>query len=136
MSKINIQNILPHRYPFLMVDCIVEVESGKWVKGYKNVSCNEWFITESQPTMPHMLIVEAIAQLGAFVSTENTDGIGFLSSLEGVEFLGSVQPGDRLDLYYEVIRNKRGFILGKGHAAVNEKTIVNVDKLLVYMKTL
>lgn len=136
MSKINIQNILPHRYPFLMVDRIVEVESGKWVKGYKNVSCNEWFITESQTTMPHMLIVEAIAQLGAFVSTENTDGIGFLSSLEGVEFLGSVQPGDRLDLYYEVIRNKRGFILGKGHAAVNEKTIVNVDKLLVYRKTL
>ena len=81
MSKINIQNILPHRYPFLMVDRIVEVESGKWVKGYKNVSCNEWFITESQTTMPHMLIVEAIAQLGAFVSTENTDGIGFLSSL-------------------------------------------------------
>ncbi|ENQ3106912.1 beta-hydroxyacyl-ACP dehydratase [Bacillus cereus] len=136
MSKINIQGILPHRYPFLMIDDIVEMESGKWVKGYKNVSYNEWFLTESQMTMPHMLIVEAIAQLGAFVSTENTDGLGFLSSLEGVEFLGSVQPGDRLDLYYEVIRNRRGFVLGKGHASVNEKTIVSVDKLLVYMESL
>ncbi|CAG9614569.1 3-hydroxyacyl-[acyl-carrier-protein] dehydratase FabZ [Bacillus rhizoplanae] len=135
MNKVNIQSVLPHRYPFLMVDHIVEMESGKWVKGYKNVSCNEWFITESETTMPHMLIIEAIAQLGAFVSLENTVGLGFLSSLEGVEFLGSAQPGDRLDLYYEVIRNKRGFILGKGHAAVNGKKIVNVDKLLVYMES-
>ncbi|MFI8709499.1 3-hydroxyacyl-ACP dehydratase FabZ family protein [Bacillus sp. NPDC077411] len=135
MSKINIQSILPHRYPFLMIDGIVEMESGKWVKGYKNISCNEWFITESQMTMPHMLIVEAIAQLGAFVSIGNTDGLGFLSSLEGVKISGAVQPGDRLDLYYEVIRNRRGFVLGKGHASVNEKTIVSVDKLLVYMKS-
>ncbi|MFD0771934.1 3-hydroxyacyl-ACP dehydratase FabZ family protein [Bacillus sp. CGMCC 1.60114] len=135
MSKISIQSVLPHRYPFLMVDHIVEMESGRCVKGYKNVSCNEWFITESQTTMPHMLIIEAIAQLGAFVSLENTVRLGFLSSLEGVEFLGSAQPGDRLDLYYEVIRNKRGFVLGKGHAAINGKTIVNVDKLLVYMES-
>ncbi|ENQ3080143.1 3-hydroxyacyl-ACP dehydratase FabZ family protein [Bacillus sp. WLY-B-L8] len=133
MSNINIQSILPHRYPFLMIDGIVEIDTGKSVKGYKNISCNEWFITESQTTMPHMLIVEAIAQLGTFVSMENTDGLGFLSSLEGVEFLGAVQPGDRLDLYYEVIRNKRGFILEKGHATVNKRTIVSVDKLLVYM---
>lgn len=133
MSNINIQSILPHRDPFLMIDSIVEINTGKSVKGYKNISCNEWFITESQTTMPHMLIVEAIAQLGAFVSVENTNGLGFLSSIEGVDFLGSVQPGDRLDLYYEVIRNKRGFILGKGHATVNKRTIVSVDKLLVYM---
>ncbi|MEI4828396.1 3-hydroxyacyl-ACP dehydratase FabZ family protein [Bacillus sp. FJAT-53711] len=135
MNKVNIKSVLPHRYPFLMVDHIIEMESGKSVKGYKNVSYNEWFITESQTTMPNMLIVEAIAQLGAFVSVENTAGLGFLSSLEGVAFLGSAGPGDRLDLYYEVIRNKRGFVLGKGHAAVNGKTIVNVDKLLVYKES-
>lgn len=129
----NINDTLPHRYPFLMIDKITEIEDGKSVKGYKLITSNEWFITENQSSMPHMLIVEALAQLGAFVGTNESNGLGFLSSLDGVEFNGTAAPGDKLDLHYEVLRNKRGFILGKGIASVNGKAIVTVEKLLVYI---
>ncbi|PFK29339.1 beta-hydroxyacyl-ACP dehydratase [Bacillus cereus] len=133
MNKINIKDTLPHRYPFLMIDRIIEIEDGKSVKGYKFITNNEWFINESQNSMPHMLIVEALAQLGAFVGTSDSNGLGFLSSLDGVTFHGTAMPGDKLDLQYEVLRNKRGFILGKGIASVNSEPIVIVEKLLVYM---
>ncbi|PFA17639.1 beta-hydroxyacyl-ACP dehydratase [Bacillus cereus] len=133
MNKINITDTLPHRYPFLMIDRIIEIEDGKSVKGYKFITNNEWFINENQNSMPHMLIVEALAQLGAFVGTSDSNGLGFLSSLDGVTFHGTAMPGDKLDLQYEVLRNKRGFILGKGIASVNGEPIVIVEKLLVYM---
>ncbi|WIY59140.1 3-hydroxyacyl-ACP dehydratase FabZ family protein [Bacillus arachidis] len=135
MNIKNINDILPHRYPFLMIDRITDIEDGKSVKGYKLITNNEWFITESQNNMPHMLIVEALAQLGAFVGTDNSTGLGFLSSLDGVTFNGTATPGDKLDLQYEVLRNKRGFILGKGIASVNGKPIVTVEKLLVYISS-
>ncbi|SDY87729.1 3-hydroxyacyl-ACP dehydratase FabZ family protein [Bacillus sp. 166amftsu] len=135
MNIKNINDILPHRYPFLMIDRITDIEDGKSVKGYKFITNNEWFITESQNNMPHLLIVEALAQLGAFVGTNNSTGLGFLSSLDGVTFNGTATPGDKLDLQYEVLRNKRGFILGKGIASVNGKPIVTVEKLLVYISS-
>ncbi|MDM5155245.1 3-hydroxyacyl-ACP dehydratase FabZ family protein [Bacillus sp. DX1.1] len=133
MNTTNIKDTLPHRYPFLMIDGITDIEDGKSVKGYKHITTNEWFINEFQKTMPHTLIVEALAQLGAFVGSNESTGLGFLSSIDGVEFVGDANPGDRLDLYYEIVRNKRGFILGKGHASVNGQTIVKIEKLLVYM---
>ncbi|PFE03904.1 beta-hydroxyacyl-ACP dehydratase [Bacillus cereus] len=135
MNIKNINDILPHRYPFLMIDRITDIEDGRSVKGYKFITNNEWFITESQNNMPHLLIVEALAQLGAFVGTNNSTGLGFLSSLDGVTFNGTATPGDKLDLQYEVLRNKRGFILGKGIASVNGKPIVTVEKLLVYISS-
>ncbi|HEK9099039.1 beta-hydroxyacyl-ACP dehydratase [Bacillus pfraonensis] len=133
MNMKNIKDTLPHRHPFLMIDRITEIENEKSVKGYKLITSNEWFINEHQNSMPHMLIVEALAQLGAFVGTSGSNGLGFLSSLDGVTFNGTTIPGDKLDLQYEVLRNKRGFILGKGIASVNGKTIVTVEKLLVYI---
>ncbi|MBY0597624.1 3-hydroxyacyl-ACP dehydratase FabZ family protein [Bacillus bingmayongensis] len=133
MDITNINSALPHRYPFLMIDRITEIKAGKSVKGYKLITSNEWFINENQNSMPHMLIVEALAQLGAFVGTSESNGLGFLSSLDGVTFNGTATPGDKLDLHYEVLRNKRGFILGKGVASINGKTIVTIEKLLVYI---
>ncbi|MED4651811.1 3-hydroxyacyl-ACP dehydratase FabZ family protein [Bacillus pseudomycoides] len=133
MNIKNINDTLPHRYPFLMIDRITEIENEKSVKGYKLITSNEWFINPNQNSMPHMLIVEALAQLGAFVETSESTGLGFLSSLDGVTFNGTAIPGDKLDLQYEVLRNKRGFVLGKGIASVNGKPIVIVEKLLVYI---
>ncbi|MBO1580545.1 3-hydroxyacyl-ACP dehydratase FabZ family protein [Bacillus sp. XF8] len=133
MDTTNIKDTLPHRYPFLMIDGITEIEPEKSVTGYKLITNHEWFMNDTQITMPHMLIVEALAQLGAFVGTKASNGLGFLSSLDGVEFIGTAGPGDKLDLHYEVVRNKRGFILGKGLASVNGETIVKVEKLLIYM---
>ncbi|KEK22927.1 3-hydroxyacyl-ACP dehydratase FabZ family protein [Bacillus gaemokensis] len=135
MNIKNIKDALPHRHPFLMIDKITEIEDKKSVKGYKLITNNEWFINENQQNMPHMLIVEALAQLGTFAGANDSNGLGFLSSLDGVEFIGTAKPGDKLDLYYEVVRNKRGFVLGKGVASVNGKIIVTVEKLLVYIAT-
>ncbi|PEE37504.1 3-hydroxyacyl-ACP dehydratase FabZ family protein [Bacillus pseudomycoides] len=133
MNITAINDTLPHRHPFLMIDRITEIENEKSVKGYKLITTNDWFINENQNSIPHMLIVEALAQLGAFVGTSKSNGLGFLSSLDGVTFNGTATPGDKLDLQYEVLRNKRGFILGKGIASVNGKPIVIVEKLLVYI---
>ncbi|WP_459502762.1 3-hydroxyacyl-ACP dehydratase FabZ family protein [Bacillus sp. C1] len=133
MNITTINDTLPHRYPFLMIDRITEIENEKSVKGYKFITSNEWFINENQNSMPHVLIVEALAQLGAFVGTSDSSRLGFLSSLDGVTFTGTAMPGDKLDLQYEVLRNKRGFILGKGIASVNGEPIVIVEKLLVYI---
>ncbi|MNI01159.1 3-hydroxyacyl-[acyl-carrier-protein] dehydratase FabZ [compost metagenome] len=131
-NEVDIPKVLPHRYPFLMVDRVVEIEPGHSAKGYKNVSWNEWYITEDQNHMPSMMIVEALAQLGAFAAAGEAKGLGFLTSFKNIEFLGYAVPGDRVDLYYEVIRNKRGFVVGKGIASVNETVIVRAEEIMVY----
>ncbi|MGG3672972.1 3-hydroxyacyl-ACP dehydratase FabZ family protein [Bacillus nitratireducens] len=128
----NIKDTLPHRYPFLMIDKITNVTESQSATGYKLITNNEWFINNNQNYMPHMLIVEALAQLSAFVSTGESEGLGFLSSLDGVEFHANAYPGDKLDLHYELTRNRRGFILGKGIASVNGQSIVTIEKLLIY----
>ncbi|MGE6590328.1 3-hydroxyacyl-ACP dehydratase FabZ family protein [Bacillus mycoides] len=128
----NIKDTLPHRYPFLMIDKITNVKESQSAIGYKLITNNEWFINENQNYMPHMLIVEALAQLSAFISTGESEGLGFLSSLDGVEFHENAYPGDKLDLHYELTRNRRGFVLGKGIASVNGQSIVSIEKLLIY----
>ncbi|QWU45578.1 3-hydroxyacyl-ACP dehydratase FabZ family protein [Bacillus sp. NP247] len=128
----NIKDTLPHRYPFLMIDKITNVKESQSATGYKLITNNEWFINNNQNYMPHMLIVEALAQLSAFVSIDESEGLGFLSSLDGVVFHENAYPGDKLDLHYELTRNRRGFILGKGIASVNDQSIVTIEKLLIY----
>ena len=65
----NIKDTLPHRYPFFMIDKITNVKESQSATGYKLITNNEWFINENQNYMPHMLIVEALAQLSAFVTS-------------------------------------------------------------------
>ncbi|MDF9450718.1 beta-hydroxyacyl-ACP dehydratase [Bacillus toyonensis] len=128
----HIKDTLPHRYPFLMIDKVTSIKQGESVTGYKLITNNEWFINDTQKHMPHMLIVEALAQLSAFVNTSDSEGLGFLSSLDGVEFYEKAYPGDKLDLHYELTRNRRGFVLGTGTATVNSHPIVTIKKLLIY----
>ncbi|MED1138132.1 3-hydroxyacyl-ACP dehydratase FabZ family protein [Bacillus paranthracis] len=128
----HIKDTLPHRYPFLMIDKVTNVKQGESVTGYKLITNKEWFINDSQKHMPHMLIVEALAQLSAFVHTSDSNELGFLSSLDGVTFHEKAYPGDKLNLHYELTRNRRGFVLGKGTATVNNQPIVTIEKLLIY----
>lgn len=129
-----IPNVLPHRYPFLFVDKIIEIEQNKWVKGYKNISINEWFFYEGNNSVPSTIIVEALAQLGAFATTSDNNGLGFLSALKGIEVQGQAYPGDRLDLYYKVLKNKRGFVIGEGIASVGDKVIIKADEIMIYLQ--
>lgn len=128
-----IQSILPHRYPFLLVDRIVELEVGKRAVGLKNVSINEPFFQGHFPTypvMPGVLIVEALAQVGAVavLSIEENQGkIGLLAGVDGFRFKEQVKPGDTLELEVELTR-LRGSI-GKGHgiARVAGKVVAEGD---------
>ncbi|MEC0126484.1 hotdog family protein [Paenibacillus pabuli] len=131
---INIQDILPHRYPFLLIDKVLEVEKNKWAKGYKNVSSNEWYMNERNAVIPSTLIVEALAQLGAFAVISEENGVGFLSSLKGIEVTGHAFSGDRIDLYYEIIKNKRGFVVGRGVASVGNQVIINAEEIMIYLQ--
>lgn len=123
----DITAILPHRYPFLLVDRVVEVEPGKRVKAYKNCSANEEFFNghfPGMPVMPGVLQIEALAQASAFL-TASLDGfdpkkqVAFLMSIDGVKFRRLVEPGDRLDLEVELVQSRRGIIKVKGRSSVD-----------------
>lgn len=115
-----IQEIIPHRPPFLLVDRILEVEPGKSAVGIKNVTVNEPFFVghfPGYPVMPGVLIVEALAQVGSvamMIVEENRGKIGFFAGIDGFRFRGQVKPGDTLRLEVEMTRFKGK--IGKGHA--------------------
>ncbi|MBU5670925.1 3-hydroxyacyl-ACP dehydratase FabZ [Paenibacillus brevis] len=124
-----IQEIIPHRYPFLLVDRIVELEEGKRAVGIKNVTVNEPFFTghfPDYPVMPGVLITEALAQVGAVAILhleENKGKIGFLAGLDGFRFRGQVVPGDTLRLEVEIIRLKGSIGKGRAVAKVDDKIV-------------
>ena len=115
-----IKEVIPHRYPFLLVDRILEVEEGKRAVGIKNVTANEEFFNGHFPdynVMPGVLIVEALAQVGAFAvlkMEQNQGKLAFFAGIENCRFKRQVVPGDQLRLEVELTK-LRGPI-GKGCA--------------------
>lgn len=122
-----ITKILPHRYPFLLVDRVVSVEPGKRVLAYKNVSANEPFFNghfPGLPVMPGVLQIEALAQAAAMLVTD-VEGfdlekqVAYLMSVDGVKFRRLVVPGDRLDLEVTLETFRRGIMKVNGRATVD-----------------
>ena len=109
-----ILELLPHRYPFALVDRIVDGEVGKWAKGIKCVTVNEPFFQghfPGAPIMPGVLILEALAQTGALLAVSGMEGdlsdkLFFFTGLDGVKFRRQVVPVDRLELHCDNIRMK------------------------------
>lgn len=122
-----IMEILPHRYPFLLVDKVEEMIQGKSIKAYKNVSINEPFFQghfPGKPVMPGVLILEALAQAGALVvlSMDEYKGkIPLFAGAEKVKWRQVVTPGDKLELNVEMIRLRGKMGIGKAIASVNGK---------------
>lgn len=120
-----IKDTIPHRYPFLLVDKVTEIEEGERVVGYKNVTMNEPFFQghfPDYPVMPGVLIIEALAQVGAVAMLgmeENKGKIGFLAGVDKCRFKRQVVPGDQLKLEVEITRIKGPIGKGKGTATVN-----------------
>lgn len=120
-----IKETIPHRYPFLLVDKVTEIEEGKRVVGYKNVTINEPFFQghfPEYPVMPGVLIIEALAQVGAIsvLGMEKNKGkIGFLAGVDKCRFKRQVKPGDQLKLEVEITRIKGPIGKGKGIATVD-----------------
>ena len=122
-----IKEILPHRYPFLLVDKITEIEEGKRVKGYKNVTINEPFFQghfPEYPVMPGVLVLEALAQVGAVavLSMEQFKGKNPLfAGADKVKWRRQVMPGDKLELECEIIKIIGPIGFGKALATVDGK---------------
>jgi len=122
-----IQEIIPHRYPFLLVDRILELEEGKRAVGIKNVSVNEPFFQghfPGHPVLPGVLIMEALAQVGCVVilkMPEYTGSLVLFAGLDDVKFKRQVLPGDQLRLEVELVRMRKTFGVAQGKAYVGEE---------------
>lgn len=119
LNNIEIQKILPHRYPFLLVDKITEIEKGKKAVGIKNVTVNEPFFQghfPGNPIMPGVLIVESLAQVGAVMLLslpENKGKLGVFTGINSMKFRRQVVPGDMLLLEAELVTYRHG--MGKAN---------------------
>ncbi|GGE85105.1 3-hydroxyacyl-ACP dehydratase FabZ [Priestia taiwanensis] len=120
-----IKEIIAHRYPFLLVDRILEVEDGKRAIGIKNVSANEEFFNghfPDYPVMPGVLIIEALAQVGAVAilkPEENRGRLAFFAGIDNCRFKRQVVPGDQLRLEVEMTRVRGSIGKGKAIATVD-----------------
>jgi len=128
-----IQKILPHRYPFLLVDRVVELESGKRAVAIKNVTANEEFFQghfPQKPVMPGVLMVEAMAQVGGIAvltDPQNKDKLALFMAIDKVKFRRVVEPGDQLVFEVDVIRCKSRIAQVKGIAKVEGKVVVEAE---------
>jgi 3-hydroxyacyl-[acyl-carrier-protein] dehydratase len=128
-----IKEVIPHRYPFLLIDQVIEMEEGKRVVAKKNVTINEPFFQghfPNHPVMPGVLIVEALAQAGAVAmlqKEENQGKIGFLAGIDSCRFKRQVVPGDTLMLEVEITRLKGPIGKGKAKASVDGKTACEAE---------
>lgn len=128
-----IQEIIPHRYPFLLIDKIGELEPGVKAVGYKNVTMNEYFFGghfPSEPVMPGVLIIEALAQVGAvcLLSLEDLKGkIAYFGGIEKARFREKVVPGDVLRLEVEIIKRRGPIGIGSAKAFVGDKKVCEAE---------
>ncbi|HHV30170.1 3-hydroxyacyl-ACP dehydratase FabZ [Acetivibrio mesophilus] len=127
LTNAEIQNIIPHRYPFLLIDKVIEVEPGKKAVAIKNVTINEPFFQghfPGNPIMPGVLIVEALAQtacVAGLMLEENKGKLGVFTGIESMKFRKQVVPGDTLKLEAEFLMFKMGMGKVKVLATVDEQ---------------
>jgi 3-hydroxyacyl-[acyl-carrier-protein] dehydratase len=125
-----IERILPHRYPFLLVDRITELEVDKRIVGIKNVSLNErylWHPPSGSPVLPPTILTEAVAQVGAILvlaKPENRQRLPFFAGIERVRFRHPVHPGDVVIIEANVVRLRSRMGMLKGIARVNGRSVV------------
>lgn len=137
-----IKRVLPHRYPFLMVDRILSMELGQRIVGLKNVTVNEPFFVghfPHNPIMPGVLIIEAMAQVaGILALLTNPENLGnqniYLMSLDKVRFRRPVVPGDQLILDLQVLRGGKKIFRMAGKATVDDKLVAEAELMAMVGK--
>jgi len=127
---------LPHRYPFLLVDRVLEIDKGKSIRALKNVTINEPFFTghfPHRPVMPGVLMLEALAQAAALLafdaldSSPTDDMVYYFAGIDGARFKQPVEPGDQLILHVELLRMKAGIFKFKARAEVDGNLAVEAE---------
>ena len=137
-QKININEIkrlIPHRYPFLLVDCVVDLKLGESAKGLKNVTINEPFFQghfPKEPIMPGVLIIESLAQTAAILVAKtlkiiNGDLLVYFMSMNNTKFRKLVKPGDTLNLSVIVNQSRRNVWKFHGEAYVRDEIVAESD---------
>jgi 3-hydroxyacyl-[acyl-carrier-protein] dehydratase len=134
LSSTDIQAILPHRYPFLLVDRIEELEIGKRVVGLKNVTINEPFFQghfPGRPIMPGVLIIEAMAQVGGILAFKSANQAGaklvYFMGIEKAKFRKPVTPGDQLRFVVDVLRARHPYWKMRGEAFVDDTLVCEAE---------
>lgn len=133
LNSDEIERILPHRYPFLLVDKILDGEAGHWAKGIKCVTANEPFFQGHFPghkVMPGVLIIEALAQVGAVAvlsEEENSGRLVYFGGIKQARFRKQVAPGDVLELYCELTARRGPLGIGKAVATVLGEKVAEAE---------
>ena len=138
LDIMQIQEILPHRYPLLLVDRITEMELKQSIKGFKNVSISEPAFQghfPGHPIYPGVLILEGMAQAGGVLALKSSDltdeemknKVIYFMSIDNAKFRTPVRPGDRLDYELEVIKMKSSLMVLKGQAFVDGKVCAEAE---------
>lgn len=138
LDIIQIQEILPHRYPMLLVDRITEMDLKKSIKGFKNVSISEPAFQghfPGHPIYPGVLILEGMAQCGGVLALKSSDlsdeemknKVIYFMSIDNAKFRTPVRPGDRLDYELEVIKMKSSLMVLKGQAFIDGKVCAEAE---------
>lgn len=129
-----IMELIPHRYPFLLVDRVIDYEEEKWIKAIKNVTMNELFFQghfPGEPIMPGVLMIEALAQTGgilAMMAETNRDKLAFFMTINNAKFRKPVVPGDQLLLEVTITKVIRGTIVQThGEVTVEGKVVCEAD---------
>ena len=135
---------LPHRYPFLLVDRVLDFEPGKSLVAIKNVSVNEPFFPghfPHRPIFPGVLIMEALAQATGILAFKSTDSkpsgnsLYYFAGIDNARFKKPVQPGDQLRLEVEVVKSMRGIWKFKGEAKVDDQLVASADLMCAEQET-
>lgn len=132
-----IKEIIPHRHPFLLVDYIEDYEPGVFAVGYKCVTYREDFFAghfPQEPVMPGVLIVEALAQVGAvamLAKEENKGKLGYFGGIKNCKFRRKVRPGDKLKLEAKIVRQKGPLVIGEAAASVDGEIAVKAELSLM-----
>lgn len=138
-----ILKLLPHRFPFLLIDRVLELEKGKSIKALKNVSINEPFFSghfPHRPVMPGVLMLEALAQAAALLAfdalglTPDDQTVFYFAGIDAARFKRPVEPGDQLILHAELIRMKSGIVKFKARAMVGEELAVQAELICTMRK--
>lgn len=137
INVMQIQEILPHRYPFLLVDKITELKVKELVKGYKNISISDQVFMghfPNHPIYPGVLILEGMAQTGGVLAFESMDEkvnpkekVVYFTGIDGAKFRNPVRPGDRLDYEMQVIKNRGNMWIFQGKAFVDNALVAEAE---------
>ena len=135
-----IMDIIPHRHPFLLVDTIEELVPGVRAAGKKCVTYDEYYFRghfPQEPVMPGVLIIEALAQVGAvavLMQEENKGKLGYFGGIKNCKFRKKVVPGDKLKLEAKIIRQKGPLVIGEAVASVDGEVAVKAELSLMIGK--